>query len=366
MNNYLSNLYYDPKQPGAFSGVNKFFEKVRRDGKWKISRQRLSQWLQNQDAYSLHRSAKKRFKRNKVITSGLLSQLDADLCDVSNISKFNSNTKFILVVIDCFSRYAWLEPIRDKTSSSVVNAFRLIFKKMCKRPFVVRTDKGFEFTNCQLQRLLSKMNIKHFVSQNDDIKANFAERFIQTFKKMMYRYFTRNNTLKYLDVMEDLLDNYNKRPHRSLNGLAPADIDESNEAELWLDLYRTENIDNIEKPYKFKINDLVRISLSKRTFQKNYEQKWSEEVFKIFKRNRKFEFPTYKLRDRLDEEIVGSFYSSELQRVEKDKDSLWSIDKILKTKYIKDKNAGKVKHYFVSWRGFPKKFNSWVSEFDMI
>jgi len=97
------------------------------------------------------------------------------------------------------------------------------------------------------------------------------------------------------------------------------------------------------------------MTMQKRPFQKGYLRNWSEEIFVVA--NRMPTVPvTYKLNDLAGKDIKGSFYEDELQSVTKAQDTLFNIERILKTR----KRAGKIE-YFVKWRGYPAKFNSWVT-----
>jgi len=106
--------------------------------------------------------------------------------------------------------------------------------------------------------------------------------------------------------------------------------------------------------WKYDVGDRVRISMQRQPFRKGYLGDWSEEIFEI-----KFRLPTvpvtYELKDLADETIKGKFYEMELQKVSKTDDEHFDIDRILKTR----KRSGKIE-YFVSWKGYPSKFNSWV------
>ena len=110
-------------------------------------------------------------------------------------------------------------------------------------------------------------------------------------------------------------------------------------------------------PYKFKIDDLVRISYIKHPFRRAYQQQYTTEVFKVEKRYRQQGIPVYKLKDWNKDSITGSFYASELNKVSKDADSLFYISKVLKRR----KRGGKTQLY-VQWEGYPSSMNSWVDE----
>lgn len=107
--------------------------------------------------------------------------------------------------------------------------------------------------------------------------------------------------------------------------------------------------------YKFNVGDKVRVSKVKKLFEKGYEPNWSEETYVVMQRvNRK---PVvYRLKDQLGEKLDGVFYEQELQKVNV-VDDVYIVEKVLKTRKVKGKME-----YFVKWRGYPEKFNSWVTE----
>lgn len=82
---YLRELYYTPGKPGAFAGPEKLYQAVKLEGKYKIGRQKIKQFLNNEDAYSLYKPIRKTFPRSKVVVNTIDSMWDGDLADVSNI-----------------------------------------------------------------------------------------------------------------------------------------------------------------------------------------------------------------------------------------------------------------------------------------
>ena len=111
------------------------------------------------------------------------------------------------------------------------------------------------------------------------------------------------------------------------------------------------------KRYKYEVGDTVRISFLKKTFQREFDQRWSDEIFRISKRFRREALPVYKLNNFTGkEEIKGTFYQQELQKVKISPNKLYKIDKILKTKIVRGK-----RQYLVSFVGWPKEYNTYVS-----
>ena len=356
---YLEKIYFDPQQPGAFAGPYKLYQLLKQIGK-PTSYHNVKQWLQSQDAFTLLQPVKYRFKRKTIITKGIDDLWDADLADVHNLSEHNKDTHFLLVVIDVFSKYLWVEPLPNKAHDSVVQGFNHIFQNTHRRPTLLRTDKGKEFTNRWVKQLLKKQGIYAYTTKNET-KANYAERVIRTLKGLMYRYFIHHQTYAYLPVLQDLVSNYNHRPHTSLKGVSPSAINKENEANIWKYMYIDSlKLGKTKKTYKFEIGNKVRISHLKFIFQRNYQQKWTEEIFIVTHRHREQGINLYRLNDFADEPIDGYFYEEELQKVTKDEDALFRVEKVLKTR-----TRRRQKEHFVKWMGWPKKFNSWIKESDI-
>ncbi|XP_062603907.1 uncharacterized protein LOC134265702 [Saccostrea cucullata] len=370
MEEYLKKIWYDPRHAGSFAGPSKLYDVVKREGKYNIGLRKIKKFLQNQDAYSLQKKLRRRgFKRRRVVVQGIDYQWEADLADVQNLSEYNDGIKFLLVIVDVFSRFLWVRPLKDRKSKSVIDAFKDVLSGP-RRPRAIRTDKGSEFYNRYLQKYLREQNIKIFYALNET-KANFAERYIQTLKKRLYRYFTHLQKYKYLNILQDVVHSINDTPNRSLNGRTPSSVTQENEEEVRLDAYlarrqkdaripRGKKSLKKRKPFRFKKGDQVRITHLKRAFQRDYDQTYTEEIFIVSDRFVSQDIPIYKLKDMMDDPIRGTFYASELQKVSKDDETVWRIDKILRKRKVRGKEE-----VLVRWLGWPKKFDSWIPQSDI-
>ena len=318
----------------------------------------ITQWLQKQESYATSKQVHRKFKMASVRVSSIGEQYDADLMSVGNLSKENEGVKYLLFVIDIFSRYLWVEPLKDKTAKTVLHAMKKIFRE--KKPKKLRSDKGSEFNNQWFKKYMKDEGVHYFVTQNTP-KANYVERVQRTIRTMMYRLMRKNRSYNYIDDLDEIVKNYNSSPHSSLMGLAPKEITNDNETDLWAHMYLKKS-PRIKKvtPFKFNAGDYVRISYLKHPFRKNYEQQFTSEVFKILSRHRKQGIPMYKLTDLKNDHITGSFYNAELQKVDKNQDSLWYIEKILRKKKV-----GGQLQYLIKWQDYSDKFNSWVSADDV-
>ena len=185
-----------------------------------------------------------------------------------------------------------------------------------------------------------------------NLKAVVIERFKRSLRELMMKKFVKSNNTVWYNILPELLKTYNNRYHHTIK-MKPIDVNKSNEKFIKNTVY---NYDITNKKAKFKINDLVRISLKRRElFDKpSGNIKWSEEIFKIYKIN-KSNVITYQLKDMNDEIIKGQFHEKELQ-LSKNTTGEYIIEKILKTKG---------NQMYVKWRGYSNNFNSWVNKYNI-
>ena len=276
----------------------------------------------------------------------------ADLVEMSAISKYNDGHEFLLTCIDVFLKYAWAIPLKNKSSKSVVAAFKLLFDD--RKPANLQTDKGTEFINALTRNLFKENRINFYTIENDDVKASVVESFNRTLKSKMWQYFTLKSAHRYVDVLNDLLHSYNNTYHRTIK-TSPSEVNRNNESVIRKTIYKPK-----EKPkWLLKLGDRVRISKTRRQFKKGYLPNWSDELFTVAVRH-PTDPPTYEIDDYDKECVKGKFYELELQKVSK-ADDVYKVESILKTR----KRKGR-KEYFVKWFGYPDKFNSRVSNIKTI
>ena len=357
---YLRQYYYDWNNPAAYGGPRKVYNAL----KGTFTYGQIKQFLQNEDAYSLQKPVRHKFVRQKVVVTHIDEEFEADLMVVQNLSKYNDKIQYLLVVIDIFSRYLWIEPLLDKRSKSIIEAFKTIFAGG-RIPEKLRSDAGSEFVNRWVKDYLKSKNIYFFTTRNTETKASFVERVIRSFRDKMFRFLTKNHTYRYIDHLQELVHSYNLTPHRSLHNLSPSQVNDGNEADLWAFQYLTTKkmIKDVKRRYiryKFKVGDTVRLTHIKHPFRRSYQEQWTTELFKVNQRFQLQGIPMYKVKDFQDKPIEGTFYQSELQKVEKNEDELWKISKILK----KRKRGGKTE-YLVQFEGWPKQYNQYVPEEDI-
>lgn len=360
MEEYLEAIYYDPSHPASLSGPEKLYKWAKQDGRYPVTRKVVKKWLEGSEAYTLHREAKRRFPRNSIQVPGLDVQWDADLIEFTDIARYNDSYKYVLLCIDIFSRYVWLQPIKTKKAPAIIEAFEAILNNG-RTPKRLRTDKGGEFTSNAVKNFFSGRKILQMFAQNTEIKANYSERAIKTIKLRMHRYFTQNQTYKYIDRLQDFANSYNKSYHRSIK-TTPEEVTTSNEKEIWFRQYAEPMLNKPIKTVKskFKVGDLVRITHIKDKFTREYNERWTGELFRIIQVSKANRIPMYRLKDYAGDIIKGLHYAQELQKATIDEDQPYKIDKIIKTRKYKG-----VKQHLVRWKYWPPKYDSWVNDTDL-
>ena len=173
-----------------------------------------------------------------------------DLADMQLISKYDKGIRYLLCVIDLFSKYAFVVPLKDKKGTTITNAFQSILDKSKRKPNKIWVDQGSEFYNNNFKQWLKDNDITMYSTHNEG-KSVVAERFIKTLKNKIYKHMTAVSKNVYFDVLDDIVDKYNNSYHSTIK-VKPIDVKDNNFTK-----YNEES--NIKDP-KFKVGDHVRIS----------------------------------------------------------------------------------------------------------
>ena len=231
------------------------------------------------------------------------------------------------MVIDCFTKKIWAVPMRNKTGEWTAQSFQSILDELPEMPVHIITDRGTgirlssvlfelkfhsEFFNTNVKTLFINHGINHYaVPTKSPWKASMVERVIQTLKTKLERYFTKNKTKKYIDVLDDFVKNYNKTPHRS-HGFAPLDVNAENTATVYKKMFPDLSLKTI---CKLKVGDKVRKIRGKGDWEKGYKENWSDEIFTISKIRQQSGVCWYYLVDHENEKIKGIYYYYQLNLV---------------------------------------------------
>ena len=299
----------------------------------------------NELADELHKPIKRKFQKRFVFVRNVDDTWAVDLIEMRPFSRVNKGMKYILMVIDIFSKFGWAVPLKSKTGIVVAEAFKKLFKT--HTPSKIWADDGREFYNKDVKALLLKHNI-HLYSTYNKEKSTVVERWNRTIKTRMWKYFTANGTYKYIDILDKLIDQYNNTRHRSI-GCTPTDARKpASYQQVFKNLYYNK-VKNFKEP-KFQVGDKVRISKEKKTFEKGYTQNWTDQIYTITEIKKTIP-PTYKIKDQKGEVIGGTFYEPELQKT---KQELHRVEKVLRWRVRNGVREGRVK-----WVGYDSSHNSW-------
>ena len=294
-------------------------------------------------ANELHKPIIRKFEKGKVYSTFKDNIWGVDLADIQLLSKYNKGIRFLLCVIDIFSKYTWVVPLKDKKGISIVKAFQIILKQSNRKPNKIWVDKGSEFHNAYFKKWLRDSDIVMYSTHNEG-KSVVAERFIRTIKSKIYKYMTSISKNVYIDKLDDIVDEYNNTYYTTIK-IKPIDVKDNTY------INTSKEINN--KDPKFKAGDHVRISKYKNVFAKGYIPNWSEEVFIIKKIKNTIPW-TYVINDLNGEEIIGTFYEKELQKINQEE---LRIEKVIRRKGDK---------LYVKWKGYDNSFNSWIDKKDII
>ena len=203
-----------------------------------------------------------------------------------------------------------------------------------------------------MQQFFKDNNVKIYHT-NSHLKAVVIERFNRSLRELMMKEFAKNNNTVYYNILPKLIKIYNNKYHSTIK-MKPVEVNKNNEKYIKENIY---TYNKTSKNPKFKIGDLVRISLKRRDiFDKASSKfKWTEEKFKIYSIN-KSNVITYKIKDLNGEIIEGILYEKELQKTKNTSDV-----------YIKEKIIRKNKNkYLIKWRNYSDNFDSWIDKDDVV
>ena len=301
----LSKLYTDPSFPGSYGGLERFYQAVKERFP-KVSRSDVQEFLKSQDSYTLHKTIRKPRKYRRTLVFAPRDLWQIDLLDMQKDVRQNRGYRYMCVIIDCFSKFLWIKPLKSKRAKEIVKALALLL--MNERPNKIQADQGSEFFNKDVAKMLEAFGPKLYHSYSDK-KATIVERVQRTIRQRLGRLFTQQNNRNWVDHIQELTDSYNNSLHRTIK-MKPVDVRPEHTANIFARLFPEE----INKKPKFKVGDRVRIT-AKRTFlQKEYIAGWTKELF-IINTVQQTNPITYILQDESNEVITGSFYAEELQHV---------------------------------------------------
>ena len=293
---------------------------------------KINDFLRQNPVHNVHkRIVKKKFPRRKIIARFPFDIWMGDLIEYPQYKFNNRQHVYILILIDCFTRKVFCAPMRDKSMQSSAKAFDSIFIKMDEFPTHLVTDGGLgkssnqikshiylEFFNSDVRKLFINYGINHYkIPTKTNWKASMVERVNRTLKSRIQKYFYKNKTKNWIDIIHQVVNNYNNTPHSAI-GVAPNQVSESNRKEIYKRLYPDFGLRTV---CKLKEGDRVRKIINKDIHEKGYTRNWSEEIYIIGKVKQSNGVCYYYLKDLANSILPGIFYYYQLNLVSRYADS---------------------------------------------
>ena len=283
----LKDTYYNPSDFGSFGSVQNLFKSAKKKFP-SLSMHDTVLWLSGQSAYTKHRRvSKKHFLRRKVVALGIMDVFCCDLIDAQSIKNVNSGFAYILSIVDLFSRFAFVKKLRKKTTIEVGAAFEDVFNEIKDVPLAIWSDRGSELTSLS-QKIFKEFGIRHYFVDSP-LHATVVERFNKTYEIKLFKTMTARNSLRYIDFMQDIVDGINNRPSRALFGATPKEVFTNRSKQEWLrkkmehsfGLHSKIAEKQSQRPPFFKVGDFVRVRLKPKKFERSYEPRYSDTVYKL-------------------------------------------------------------------------------------
>jgi hypothetical protein len=307
--------------------------------------------IKRQIVEEIHAPARVNFPRRKLVVKSINDLFQSDLAEFIPYANTNNGYKYILFVINVFTKVGFCEALKSKTGGEVTTAMNKILSRTVP-PKNLWTDHGSEYYNTTFQNLMKKYNINHY-STFSTKKAMVCENLIKKFKRLLYQEFSYRGSYKWIDIYQGIMEKINKTPHRTI-GMRPLDVKKRHEKHLLKTVYTRPKILKRKIGPLYKENDYVRISRHRHVFSKSYLPQWTTEVFKIYKVQHTIP-QTYLLQDLENQKIQGAFYGYEIKKTN-------IINEYLVEKVIK-RRGNKL---LVKWLGFSDAYNSEIDVRDLI
>jgi hypothetical protein len=345
----INSAFENVNKSSAFSSLRNVYKAAKALDS-SVTFRMVEKFVEQQHAYTLLKPVKTG-KYLSTTAAGNHQEVQMDLMDVSSWDpSANDNVKFILIVVDVYSKFLLVEPIVNKSATSVVDAIQKVFNRHCYN--VSLSDSGREFLNETHTRWRHTVGVQHRVPKSSE-KAAIAERNIRTLRNRIGRYRTHFNKPRYVDDLQKIVNGINASFNRCL-GASPNDV-KSGKIKPNDSLNDFSWLEHRAKPRsKFNVGDFVRLSLTRGKFAKESHYSFSEEMFKICQI-----LPTkpvtFIIQDLLGREIEGHVYGWELCRVSK-QDGVFQVEKILKRKTVRGQRL-----CLIRWLGYSSDFDSWES-----
>ena len=348
----LEKNYDNVNHPISFLSPQKIYVYYKK----KIPLKTIKSITAKYEGYTLLKPEKKTNIHTPTLSFYVGDLIQADLFYVDRLAEYNKGVKYILSCICVHSKFAYLETMITKSAQETKEKLSLIIERMPKKPNAFAFDLGKEFKNEIVENFLKNLSIKTFFTLAEN-KCAVVEKFQRTFQKSLYTYLVEKETFIYIDVLEDLLNNYNNTIHTTIKMTPAQALIPSNKIlleEAHAEIKTKRRLEKVRPLYKK--NQRVRVSLKKNKFTRSYDVSNSYEQYIIHQILTDRIVPFYILKDWKNRILTGKFLQSQLQPV--------NIDKHRGTP-IKERTKNGKKQILFSFKGYDDSFNEWIDAEDV-
>lgn len=353
MSNHNILQQYTSDKPQSFGGAFRFYDQ--HDKKKVLSE------LSKNETYTKFKQYKKPRRYSPIFVREKRELFQSDSIYMDNQSfpaEENDGFKFLFVTIDCFTKFLWVFPLKNLKCETTVLCMKEIFSKCGKLPKKIQSDRGKELDCKPMRDLLSSLNIIHYFSFSER-KCAYVERVNLTIQNLLRRITHHNSSSRWIDYLEQALEIYHSRWHRGIK-MTPYEAEKEENQNTLLNNHQQRWFKNTKALKKeipaFKIGDTVRIFVIRSRFIRGYDENYTNEYFTVVNVDTKLPTVRYQLEDYDKEKIIGSFFQNELIHYTPGDDS-FPVQLIGKPRL--NPKTKKVEQ-FVSYVGWPKKYNTWL------
>jgi transposase InsO family protein len=305
MNRILERHYYNLNYPESFTTKTA----LERRFKGEIEKNDVDEWTQAQKTITEYAPARKNFLRRPTVAHKRDSVWAADTAFFISLAKYNRGYKYLVIIVDVLSKFVRAVPLKTKKPAELLQGMKKIFKTA--KPSIFYVDMGTEFSS-HFSKYLKENNIQLWRAHNET-KSSVAERYIQTYKLRVYRYMHYNNTKKWIDVYEKILNNMNNSYNYAIK-MKPVDcVSLEQQRRAFINLYGTK-IGFTPKEDGLEDGQQVKISNLRIPFRKAFLRNFSELPYTLIQKYPKENQTVYTLKANDGEIIKGKFYRKEFKK----------------------------------------------------
>ena len=324
LSNRLLAIYTDPRSPGGFRGPEALWQEAKLHLPL-LKRRQVYEFLRAQKPYTKHQQYRGVKKYRKVYAKRARYLIQMDLLEFRKYSRENRGYNYILCAIDAFTKKLWTFPLKRKSAEEVHTA--VFYFLMNERPEKIQTDQGTEFINATLQATEDRMDppIQHYHTWSIK-KASIVERVQRTLRNRLGKIWEQRGNHQWIDVLPAITESYNNSVHRSI-GMRPNDVGPEHHQFIYNRLYPQPTPAQAIKDAKearritkhLHVGDYVRMLEYRKTFRKESDQAWSNQVYRI--RHVIQSNPiTFQIEDLDGDPIKGGFYFRQLIKIKPSED----------------------------------------------